>query len=97
MSDGSTGPLLPNPLSSGTLHVTKRDDSADMVYETEPMKKTQAFDARNQPLDMSPVDNTRRSELGVSYDELMARSVSARKGQVVEHTEAMARLRAARA
>ena len=68
----------------------------DIVYETEPMRRAQALDARNQPLDMSLVDNTRRFDFGVPYDALIARSASARTGTTLEHSVAMANLRSAR-
>lgn len=68
----------------------------DIVYETEPMKRARAKDARNQPLDMSVVDSTCRFNLGIPYDSLMKRRASAKRGEVVDHTEAMERIRAAR-
>lgn len=68
----------------------------DIVYETEPMRNAQQRDARNQPLEMNLVDSSRRFDLGVPYDVLMRRKAAARRGEVVDHAEAMTRLREAR-
>lgn len=67
----------------------------DVVYETEPMQHARVNEARHQPLDMSMVDNQKRFDLGIAYDELLKRSVKAREKNVVEHEEAMALIRKA--
>jgi uncharacterized protein YwgA len=67
----------------------------DVVYETEPMQKARAQDARNEPLDMSIADDQRRFDLGVPYEEVMKRSGNARAGRSVDHAEAMAMIRKA--
>lgn len=64
----------------------------EVVYETEPMKDAQERNAKNESLNMALVDNQKRFELGVPFDELLARSREARLGKKVSWEEMMARI-----
>lgn len=67
----------------------------DVVYQTEPMLSLESSGPRGQRLDMSIVDNARRNDLGVPYDELVRRSEHARAGHVLDHATAMEQVRRA--
>jgi hypothetical protein len=65
----------------------------DVVYETEPMKRAREADARNQPLDMSMVDNAKRDRYGITFEELFDRVQRVRGGEFRTHAEVMADMR----
>jgi hypothetical protein len=78
---------------SSHLHLSLQSLTTDSVHGTEPMKRRQSTDRRDQPPDTSLVDRTPRFELDVPYEQLMARSTSARSGRAVDHADAMAKVR----
>lgn len=65
---------------------------ADIVYETEPMKQAQEQNAKNERLDMDMVNGTRRYELGLAFEELLARSRRARLGKKLSWEKMLERL-----
>lgn len=69
-----------------------RDLLDEVVYETEPMKNAQEKNAKNESLNMGLVDNQKRYELGVPFDELLARSREARLGKKVSWEEMIERI-----
>lgn len=69
-----------------------RDLLDEVVYETEPMQHAQARGAKNESLDMSLVDGQKRFELGVPFEELLARSREAKVGKKVSLEELMHRI-----
>lgn len=68
---------------------------SDVVYQTEPMLMLENTGTKGQLLDMSMVDDAKRHELGVPYDELVHRSEHARAGHVLDHATAMEQVRRA--
>lgn len=64
----------------------------DIVYETEPMLKAKAENAQGKVLDMQIVDREKAKDFLAPYEDLLARSRGVRKGDVVSHETAMARL-----
>jgi uncharacterized phage-associated protein len=61
----------------------------DIVYETEPMKKAQAEDARGQKLDFAMIDRAKEFEFGLSTETLWKRIQAVRSGRSVSHAEVM--------
>jgi hypothetical protein len=61
----------------------------DVVYQTEPMLDAQERDARGESLRMDIVDNRKRDELGLPFEELLERSRRVRGGEYVSHSDAM--------
>ena len=66
---------------------------SDVVYETEPMKAAIEADAKGEPLDMAMVNDTRRFEYGISFEDLYVRIQDVRGGRSIPHAEAMALVR----
>lgn len=70
--------------------VPLRDLLDDVVYQTEPMLKAQEKGAKNQPLEMHIVDNSKSNELSISFEELLERRRQLQAGEYLPHAEAMA-------
>lgn len=66
---------------------------SDVVYETEPMKEAREHDAQGEKLNMDQVNNSRRNEFGIPFEELYERVQDVRAGKGVPHVVAMSRLR----
>jgi len=66
----------------------------DVVYETAPMKAAIAAGAKGEPLDMNVVNDERRFEYGISFEELFDRIQEVRAGRGIPHAKAVAELRA---
>jgi hypothetical protein len=61
----------------------------DVVYETEPMVDAKDRNGRGEPLNMALVDNAKREEFGLPFEELLERSRRVRAGEYLPHAEAM--------
>lgn len=62
----------------------------DIVYDTEPMVKAKAEEARGEILDMTIVNNLKAREFAIPYSEVLARIRDVRAGRFVTHRDAMA-------
>ena len=61
----------------------------DVVYQTEPMVRAQKKKAREKPLEMDIVNNTKSGELTVTLEELLERRRQLRAGEGLDHAAAM--------
>jgi hypothetical protein len=65
----------------------------DVVYETEPMQQARELGAKQEGLNMSMVDGTKRVCYGISFEELFDRIQRVRAGEFRTHAEVMRDLR----
>ena len=63
-----------------------------VVYQTEPMLRAQKRKAKERPLEMDIVNNTKASKLTVSLEELLERRRQLRAGERLTHADAMVSL-----